>query len=110
MPRAATASRKKEAAAETTDKPARAARRSAKKSKEASAAKPKRALSAYMFFSQDKRNEVKDSNPNATFGEIGKLLGKMWSELTEEQKKPYKEKSEKDKARYEAERAAVAAN
>ncbi|KAI9479361.1 Non-histone chromosomal protein 6 [Coemansia sp. RSA 989] len=109
MPRAATASRKKEVA-EPTDKPARAVRKSAKKSKEAAAVKPKRALSAYMFFSQAKRNEVKDNNPNATFGEIGKLLGKMWSELTEEQKKPYKEKSDADKARYEAERAAVAAN
>ncbi|KAJ2453988.1 Non-histone chromosomal protein 6 [Coemansia sp. RSA 2336] len=108
MPRAATASRKKEVA-EPTEKPARAARKSTKKAKE-TAAKPKRALSAYMFFSQAKRNEVKENNPNATFGEIGKLLGEMWGKLTDEQKKPYKEKSDADKARYEAERAAVAAN
>lgn len=48
---------------------------------------PKRALSAYMFFSQDWRERVKAENPDAGFGEIGKLLGARWKELSDEEKK-----------------------
>ncbi|CAO3695849.1 unnamed protein product [Rhizopus microsporus] len=48
---------------------------------------PKRGLSAYMFFSQDNREVVKKENPNASFGEIGKLLGEKWKNMTDEQKK-----------------------
>ncbi|CEG75993.1 Putative Structure-specific recognition protein 1 [Rhizopus microsporus] len=67
---------------------------------------PKRGLSAYMFFSQDNREVVKKENPSASFGEIGKLLGEKWKKMTEEQKKPYIEKAEADKKRYEEEKAA----
>ncbi|KAF8438574.1 high mobility group box domain-containing protein, partial [Boletus edulis BED1] len=48
---------------------------------------PKRALSAYMFFSQDWRERIKAENPDAGFGEVGKLLGAKWKELDEEEKK-----------------------
>ena len=48
---------------------------------------PKRPLSAYMFFSQDWRERVKAENPDASFGEIGKLLGARWKELDDEEKK-----------------------
>ncbi|KAI0742668.1 high mobility group box domain-containing protein [Daedaleopsis nitida] len=48
---------------------------------------PKRALSAYMFFSQDWRERIKAENPDAGFGEIGKLLGAKWKELDEDEKK-----------------------
>lgn len=40
-----------------------------------------------MFFSQDWRERVKAENPDAGFGEIGKLLGARWKELSEEEKK-----------------------
>ncbi|CAO3672075.1 unnamed protein product [Rhizopus stolonifer] len=50
-------------------------------------AAPKRGLSAYMFFSQDNRAVVKEENPKATFGEIGKLLGEKWKNLTDDEKK-----------------------
>ncbi|KAI8366236.1 high mobility group box domain-containing protein [Blakeslea trispora] len=66
---------------------------------------PKRGLSAYMFFSQEQRQTVKDENPEATFGQIGKLLGEKWKNMSEEDKKPYVEKAEKDKQRYEGEKA-----
>ncbi|KAI9261758.1 high mobility group box domain-containing protein [Sporodiniella umbellata] len=71
-------------------------------------AAPKRGLSAYMFFSQDNRAVVKEENPNATFGEIGKLLGEKWKNLTDDEKKPYNDKAEADKKRYEDEKAAQA--
>ncbi|KAI7907098.1 high mobility group box domain-containing protein [Cokeromyces recurvatus] len=66
---------------------------------------PKRGLSAYMFFSQENRAKVKEENPTATFGQLGKLLGEKWKAMSDEEKKPYIEKAEKDKERYEKEKA-----
>jgi len=43
-------------------------------------------FSAYIVFCQAKRAEVKAANPDATFGELGKILGKMWGKLDEKQK------------------------
>jgi len=67
---------------------------------------PKRALSAYMFFSQDWRERIKAENPDAGFGEVGKLLGAKWKELDEDEKKPYVELAAKDKTRAEQEKSA----
>ncbi|KAJ3993138.1 high mobility group box domain-containing protein, partial [Lentinula boryana] len=67
---------------------------------------PKRALSAYMFFSQDWRERIKAENPDAGFGEVGKLLGAKWKELDEEEKKPYIEQAARDKERAEEEKTA----
>ncbi|CAO1635030.1 unnamed protein product [Jaminaea pallidilutea] len=67
---------------------------------------PKRALSAYMFFSQDQREKTKNDNPNATFGEIGRILGATWKEMSDAQKKPYIDMAERDKKRAEQEKAA----
>ncbi|KAF9054240.1 high mobility group box domain-containing protein [Panaeolus papilionaceus] len=67
---------------------------------------PKRALSAYMFFSQDWRERIKTENPEAGFGEVGKLLGAKWKELDEAEKKPYIEQAARDKTRADEEKAA----
>lgn len=48
--------------------------------------KVKRAPSAYIVFCTEKRSEAKTSNPDASFGELGKILGKMWGQLDEEGK------------------------
>ncbi|PKI83034.1 Non-histone chromosomal protein 6 [Malassezia vespertilionis] len=69
-------------------------------------AAPKRPLSAYMFFSQDWRERVKADNPEAGFGDVGRLLGTKWKEMGDEEKKPYVEKANKDKERAESEKAA----
>ena len=53
-------------AAEKAEKAPRAAASKAKKEKDPN--KPKRALSAYMFFSQDWRERIKAENPDAGFG------------------------------------------
>lgn len=66
---------------------------------------PKRPLSAYMFFSQDQRATVKEDNPDATFGDLGKLLGAKWKEMSDSEKKPYTAKAEADKVRYESAKA-----
>jgi len=40
-----------------------------------------------MFFSQDWRERIKAENPDAGFGEVGKLLGAKWKEMSDEEKK-----------------------
>ncbi|ORX70133.1 hypothetical protein DL89DRAFT_267350 [Linderina pennispora] len=66
---------------------------------------PKRALSAYMMYSQANRDRVRKENPDATFGEIGKFLGAEWSKLSDDGKAPYIKKAEADKERYATEKA-----
>jgi len=66
---------------------------------------PKRGLSAYMFFANDNRQKVRDEHPGIKFGEVGKLLGEMWKELTDKDKGPYEAKAKADKERYESEKA-----
>ncbi|KAH0579835.1 hypothetical protein H2248_002664 [Termitomyces sp. 'cryptogamus'] len=95
----------------TSHPPQRKAAEKAEKAATRSKAKkdpkaPKRALSAYMFFSQDWRERIKAENPDAGFGEVGKLLGAKWKELDDEEKKPYIEQAAKDKTRAEEEKAA----
>jgi hypothetical protein len=40
-------------------------------------------------------------NPNASFGEVSKIVVSMWKALGEEKKNIYKEKAENAKADYE---------
>ncbi|KAF4586205.1 hypothetical protein EYR38_010479 [Pleurotus pulmonarius] len=97
MPKAATKTKSRKAA----DKAEKAPRKGKKDPKA-----PKRALSAYMFFSQDWRERIKAENPDAGFGEVGKLLGAKWKEMDDEDKKPYVEQANKDKTRAEEEKNA----
>jgi hypothetical protein len=62
---------------------------------------PKKGLSAYMFFAKEMREKIKEENPEATFGEIGKLLGEAWAE--QEDKSKYEKLAKEDKKRYESE-------
>jgi len=61
---------------------------------------PKRALSNYMLYSQDKRPSVKEDQPSLTLPEIGKLLGQMWKDESEEVKAKYTKKAVKAKEEY----------
>jgi len=65
---------------------------------------PKRGLSAYMFFANDNRDKVREENPGIKFGEVGKILGEKWKELTDKDKKPFEDRAKIDKERYEAEK------
>jgi len=64
---------------------------------------PKRAMTAYIFFSNDHRDEVKKNNPEIKFGEVAKELSRMWKEAGPGEKKKYDERAQKDKQRYEKE-------
>jgi len=61
---------------------------------------PKRALSAFMFFAQEWRPKLAEDNPDAGFGDLGKLVGEKWKELTASEKKPYDKLNKEDKDRY----------
>jgi len=50
----------------------------------------KRAPSPFIVFCNEKRPEVKAKNPDASFGDMGKLLGALWKNLSESQKASYK--------------------
>jgi len=67
---------------------------------------PKRGLSAYMFFANEQRENVRDENPGISFGQVGKLLGERWKALNDKQRTPYEAKAAVDKKRYEDEKAA----
>jgi len=61
---------------------------------------PKRPTSAFMYFSKERRPELKKANPGLSFGELGKLVGKEWKEASPSAKKPFEKQAEQDRARY----------
>ncbi|KAF4594588.1 structure-specific recognition protein 1 [Ophiocordyceps camponoti-floridani] len=67
---------------------------------------PKRGLSAYMFFANEQRENVREENPGISFGQVGKILGERWKALNEKQRAPYEAKAAADKKRYEDEKQA----
>lgn len=77
--------------------------RTEKKKKDPNA--PKRGLSAYMFFANEQRDNVREENPGISFGQVGKVLGERWKALSEKQRGPYEAKAAQDKKRYEDEKA-----
>jgi len=105
-PAAAKAGYEKKAAALKVKQQAEMAKYKAAKAK---AAGPKRALSAFFMFAADERPKVVSANPTASIGEIGKELGARWAKASASVKAGYQAKSDKDKARYAAEKAKFAA-
>ena len=81
---------------------AKAAKPAGKKKKDG----PKRGLSAFMFFSQDNRDKIKEENPGCSFGEVGKFLGAAWGAADAATKAKYEKMAAADKERYEKEKAA----
>lgn len=64
---------------------------------------PKRNKSAYFLFSIESRARVKEENPDASFGDIARLISAEYKALSEEELEVWKEKATEDKRRYEAE-------
>uniref|UniRef100_A0A0K0F7Z5 High mobility group protein DSP1 (inferred by orthology to a D. melanogaster protein) n=2 Tax=Strongyloides TaxID=6247 RepID=A0A0K0F7Z5_STRVS len=61
---------------------------------------PKRALSAFFFFSNEKRPEVQRQHPEWKVGQVAQELGKFWKNLPDEEKAIYEKKATEDKERY----------
>jgi len=56
---------------------------------------PKGAPSAYILYANSIREDIKKENPDAQFTDTGRIIGQKWKQLTEEQRKPFNEESEK---------------
>jgi len=65
---------------------------------------PKRACTAYIFFSKEMRPKLKSENPKASFTDLGKLIGIKWKELEEGERQKYNQLAEADKLRFEKEK------
>lgn len=61
---------------------------------------PKRNMSAYFLYSVHIRPTIKVENPEATFGEIAKIISAKFKELTEKERAKWDKKAVEDKARY----------
>lgn len=57
---------------------------------------PKKPLTSFMRFCKDKRAELKAKNPDAPFGEIGKLLGEAWKNVEPSLKSKYEKAYQAD--------------
>ncbi len=65
---------------------------------------PKRGKSSYIYFCVEKRDEIKEANPDMSAKEIIKELGRVWREdVSDKDKARYAKLSAADKARYEEE-------
>jgi len=62
--------------------------------------RPKRAMSSFMFFANEKRAEVRAKFPELKITQVGKKLGEMWKDVTPEEKKRYEDMHTVDLARY----------
>ena len=74
----------------------------AKKDKHA----PKRAISAFFFYNQERREKLKKEKPELDNKEIIKTMSYEWKYLSDEKKEPYLIKANDDKKRYDAEKRA----
>lgn len=71
-----------------------------KKKKKKDPNEPNKPVSAYALFFRDTQAAIKGQNPNATFGDVSKIVASMWDGLGEEQKQSYKRKTEAAKKEY----------
>lgn len=68
---------------------------------------PKRPRSAYMYFTQQNRADIKQKNPSATFSELAGLVSAAWNKMSAEEKRPYQDMADQDKERYQNEKGAL---
>ena len=67
---------------------------------------PKRNMSAYFLYSMYARPQVKKDNPEASFGEIARLISEQFKKLSDKERKKWDKKAAEDKERYQKEMAA----
>lgn len=66
---------------------------------------PKRNMSAYFLYSVHIRPTIKAENPEASFGEIARMISAKFKELSEDERKEWDLKAGADKERYLSEKA-----
>jgi HMG (high mobility group) box len=61
---------------------------------------PKRPMSAFLYFSQGKRAQIKKEKPDIKNTEVSRLLGEMWRNLTDEERMPHVERERREREIY----------
>jgi hypothetical protein len=61
---------------------------------------PQKPVSAYALFFRDRQATIKVGRPNASFGEISKIVASMWDQLDQDSKSGYKRRTEQAKKEY----------
>lgn len=61
---------------------------------------PKRALSGYNCFFSSERLKIQQEMPGIDFEELGRVVGRRWNELNEEERQPYNLLAKEDSVRY----------
>ena len=79
-------------------------KRKKKKKKDPNA--PKRNQTAFFIYSNMHRATVKETNPEAGFGDIAKIISKQFKALSEKEREKYDKLAAEDKERYQREMAA----
>lgn len=94
--------RGKRPSSESVEGPARGkkAKVSKKSKKKKDPNEPQKPVSAYALFFRDTQAAIKGSNPNASFGEVSKIVASMWDSLDADHKNVYKKKTEAAKKEY----------
>lgn len=63
--------------------------------------RPKKPLSAYIYFSQEYREKLKEQHPEWCSNDIMKSVSTRWQQMEKSQKEPFVELAAQDKARYD---------
>lgn len=94
--------RAKRPSSESVEGPARGKKPkvSKKSKKKKDPNEPQKPVSAYALFFRDTQAAIKGSNPNASFGEVSKIVASMWDSLDADHKNVYKKKTEAAKKEY----------
>ncbi|XP_033624937.1 high mobility group protein 20A-like isoform X1 [Asterias rubens] len=61
---------------------------------------PRAPLTGYVRFLNDRRDKARADNPNMSFAEITRMLGKEWTTLSQNEKQCYLDEADRDKERY----------
>jgi len=59
-----------------------------------------------MYFCSDQRPVYKEKNKGASVGELAKILGAAWNNLSAEDRQPYEDQAKKDQQRYKEQKEA----
>lgn len=65
---------------------------------------PKKPLSAYTWYVMETRSQISKQNPDISFSEVARIVGKMWKHLADQKKQRYRLKAVEDKRRYKIEK------
>ncbi|XP_071958090.1 uncharacterized protein [Antedon mediterranea] len=87
-------------AKKAAEKEVKEKKRPTKRKKKKDPNEPQKPVSAYALFFRDTQAAIKGQNPNATFGEVSKIVASMWDSLDVEQKQAYKQRTEVAKKEY----------